>query len=97
MRDGEAPAGNSAERRGAWIEVIPEDHATGLLAELYEREKVPQTGEVDNILRVHSLHPETLDDHARLYKTLMFGRSGLTRSEREMIGVVVSALNSCFY
>jgi alkylhydroperoxidase family enzyme len=91
-REDEAPSTSPA-----WIEVIPEDRADGLLAELYEQERVPQTGAVDNIMKVHSLHPETLRDHAQMYKTLMFGRSGLSRPEREIIGVVVSVANRCFY
>jgi alkylhydroperoxidase family enzyme len=91
------PRDESPNDRSAWIEVVPEAGATGFLGQLYERERVPQTGEVDNILKVHSLHPETLDDHARMYKTLMYGKGGLSRPEREMIGVVVSAINSCFY
>ena len=81
----------------AWIEVVPEDRAEGLLRELYDEHRVAQTGAVDNILKIHSLHPETLRDHAQLYTTLMFGKSGLSRAEREMIGVVVSVANRCFY
>lgn len=83
--------------RRAWIEVIAEDAASGELAELYDAYRAPQTGVVDNILKIHSLNPPTLRDHAQLYTTLMFGKSGLTRPEREMIGVVVSVENRCPY
>ena len=76
--------------------MIPEDRAEGLLGELYHEHRAPQTGAVDNILKIHSLHPETLRDHARIYTTPMFGESGLSRPEREMIGVVVSVANRCF-
>lgn len=81
----------------AWIEIIAEDAAVGELAELYDAHRAPQTGVVDNILKIHSLNPPTLRDHAQLYTTLMFGKSGLTRPEREMIGVVVSVENRCPY
>lgn len=81
----------------AWIEVIPEDQAEGELAEIYDEERVPQTGQVDNVLKIHSLHPQTLRDHSQLYKTLMFGKNGLTRPEREMLATVVSAVNRCHY
>lgn len=81
----------------AWIEVIQETEAEGELAEIYEQERVPQTGKVDNVLKIHSLHPQTLRDHSQMYKTLMFGKGGLSRPEREMIGTVVSAVNHCFY
>lgn len=80
-----------------WIEMVPEDEAEGYLAELYDEHRAPQTGRVDHILKVHSLHPETLADHAQLYRTLMYDKGGLSRSEREMIGVVVSAANRCHY
>jgi uncharacterized peroxidase-related enzyme len=86
-----------ADGRSAWIEMISEDEAEGELAELYEQERIPETGVVDNILKVHSLLPETLRDHAQLYRTLMFGKNGLSRPEREMIGVVVSVANKCHY
>lgn len=81
----------------AWIEIIAEDAAVGELAELYDAYRAPQTGAVDNILKIHSLNPPTLRDHAQLYTTLMFGKSGLARPEREMIGVVVSVENRCLY
>ena len=84
-------------KRDAWIEVVPEDKATGLLEELYDRERDQRAGVVDNILKVHSLHPETLRAHADLYHAVMHGRSGVSPIEREMIAVVVSALNHCHY
>ena len=45
----------------------------------------------------HSLNPKSMLDHRALYDTLMFGPSPLRRYQREMIGVVVSALNECHY
>jgi len=81
----------------AWIEVVPEDLAEGMLADLYDEHRSPQTGRVDNILKIHSLHPETLRDHAQLYRTLMYGPGHLSRPERELLGVVVSAANRCHY
>ena len=81
----------------AWIETISEQDAQGLLRELYDAEQDRASGRVDNILKVHSLHPETLRAHLDLYRTVMYGRSMITRPEREMIGVVVSAINRCAY
>ncbi|MEO6126681.1 MAG: carboxymuconolactone decarboxylase family protein [Ilumatobacteraceae bacterium] len=87
----------SPDERSAWIETIPENMAEGLLRELYEKEWDKQHNRVDNVLKVHSLHPETLRAHVDLYRTVMYGRSAITRAEREMIGVVVSAINECHY
>jgi alkylhydroperoxidase family enzyme len=54
-------------------------------------------GELANILASHSLNPEALAAHVRLYRTIMFGDSPLTRTEREAIAVAVSAVNDCHY
>jgi alkylhydroperoxidase family enzyme len=84
-------------KRAAWIKTIPEGEAEGLLRELYEKEWDKQHNLVDNVLKVHSLHPETLRAHVDLYRTIMYGRSAITRPEREMIGVVISTINQCHY
>lgn len=81
----------------AWIHMVEEDEAEGVLKEYYDAMRDPSTGEVDNILRIHGLHPETLQAHFMLYKTVMYGKSRIRRPEREMIAVVVSALNECHY
>lgn len=80
----------------AWIEVIDEDRADGRLQRLYERLVGPHGG-VDNILKIHSLNPASLAAHFELYRTVMRGRSPLSRTQREMIAVVVSAANRCRY
>jgi alkylhydroperoxidase family enzyme len=50
-----------------------------------------------NILTSHSLNPDALQAHVRLYRTIMFGDSPLSRAEREAIAVAVSATNDCHY
>jgi len=80
----------------AWIKVIDEDDAEGELKALYEKLVEPWGG-VDNILKIHSLNPASLLAHFELYKTVMRGRSDLSRVQREMIAVVVSATNRCHY
>jgi uncharacterized peroxidase-related enzyme len=80
----------------SWIEEIEVGEADGQLAEMYGQ-LVRQRGKVSNILKVHSLNPAAMGNHLDLYMTLMFGRSGLSRLEREAIAVVVSANNECEY
>ena len=80
----------------AWIEVIPEEQAEGDLAEQYSQLIEPWGG-VDNILKIHSLNPESLRAHVLLYQTVMYGQSPLKRPQREMIAVVVSSANRCHY
>lgn len=80
----------------AFIPYVPREEADGLLARLYEKYS-DDDGQLDNILRIHSLNPRSLEDHVRLYTHLMRGPSPLDRVQREMIAVVVSAENDCFY
>lgn len=80
----------------AWIKVIKETVAEGRLKEAYENHMTAE-GTVDNILKIHSLNPASLEGHTQFYRTLMFGKSDLSRMQREMIAVVVSAANQCHY
>ncbi len=91
------PDDESRPRR-AWIETHDED-ATDLdpaLRDLYAGMRDP-SGHVDNILKIHSLHPASLQVHYDFYKLVMYGRSPLSRIQREMIAVVTSATNQCHY
>jgi alkylhydroperoxidase family enzyme len=81
----------------AWIRTIGEDEAGGRLAELYAAMVDPTSGRVDNVLKIHSLHPEGLAAHWELYRAVMRGTAGLPKVEREMIALVVSKLNGCHY
>ncbi len=81
----------------AWIEVIDERCADGALAELYGQMVDPESGRVDNILTIHSLHPGGLRTHHQMYTEVMAGTTTLRKVEREMIAVVVSSLNECHY
>lgn len=80
----------------SWIDEIDADDADGKLAEMYA-ELTKKRGKVSNILKVHSLNPGAMGSHLDLYMTIMFGKSGLSRAEREAIAVVVSAENDCAY
>jgi alkylhydroperoxidase family enzyme len=79
-----------------WIQTIPPDDAQGLLAEHYAA-AMKRAGKVFWILRVQSLNPAALGAGIELYKTLMFGPSGLSRAERELVATSVSAVNHCHY
>ena len=79
-----------------WIKVTDEREAEGPLRDAYQ-EVGRVRGRVANILKVHSVHAEVLPAHLALYRELMFGRSELTRDEREMIAVAVSVANHCHY
>ncbi len=80
----------------SWIRVIDEEEAEGELKDAYA-ELIEPWGGVDNIMKIHSLNVPSLHAHILFYKTLMYGRSGLSRVRREMIAVVASAANRCHY
>jgi alkylhydroperoxidase family enzyme len=51
----------------------------------------------DNILCIHGVHPRMMRLHYDLYLELMRGPGPLSRIQREMIAVAVSAANGCHY
>lgn len=54
-------------------------------------------GMIPNVLAVYAFEPERLRGFSAMYNALMLGGSELTKAEREMIAVVVSSLNHCYY
>ncbi|ATG36816.1 peroxidase-related enzyme [Phaeobacter piscinae] len=54
-------------------------------------------GMVPNVLRANAFDIDKLNAFTGMYNDLMLADSGLSKLEREMIAVVVSAINSCFY
>jgi uncharacterized peroxidase-related enzyme len=80
----------------AWIKVVEPEEATGELKQEYDA-AARRAGKVFNILKVQSLNPATLQASMQMYRATMFGPSGLSRAEREMLATVVSWANHCFY
>ena len=81
----------------SWIRTVPPEEATGLLRQIYDA-AVRRAGRVYNVVRLQSLRPKALDASMQLYLELMHAPGGaLTRAQREMIAVVVSATNGCHY
>jgi len=54
-------------------------------------------GIVPNVLRAYSLRPQKLRNFVAMYNELMLAASGLSKLEREMVAVVVSSANRCYY
>jgi len=79
-----------------YIKTIDEQDAQGPLAALYQRYANPD-GSVDQVLKVHSLNPASLEAHCQLYIQSCHKPSPLSRAEREIIGTTVSRLNNCTY
>ena len=54
-------------------------------------------GMVPNVLKAHAFDIDKLNAFTALYNDLMLAKSGLSKLDREMIAVVVSSVNKCFY
>jgi uncharacterized peroxidase-related enzyme len=54
-------------------------------------------GMVPNVLQAYTGNPAKLSVFAAFYNQLMLASSGLSKLEREMIAVVVSSANRCYY
>lgn len=54
-------------------------------------------GMVPNVLQAYAFDMDKLRAFMGMYNDLMLADSGLSKLEREMIAVVVSSINKCFY
>ncbi|MFN3695165.1 MAG: carboxymuconolactone decarboxylase family protein, partial [Ignavibacterium sp.] len=68
----------------------------GELKKVYEQISSAR-GKLSNIMKIHSLMPDTMIKHLELYLSIMFSKTNLTREEKEILAVVVSKNNSCDY
>lgn len=80
----------------SWIQVIAPESADGTLAEVYD-EVGRRRGEIADIHQVQSLNPAVMRGHLDFYMSILYGKGGLSRAQREMIAVTVSGLNRCPY
>jgi uncharacterized peroxidase-related enzyme len=83
--------------RIAWIRVIPYAESTGELRRLYDQVK-GASGNVDNVVKVHSLRPHTLEGHYALYRAVLHHPDNvLPAATLEALGVYTSMTNGCDY
>jgi alkylhydroperoxidase family enzyme len=79
-----------------WIRTIGLDEATGYLKQQLEA-AVKRAGRIWHIVGIMSLNPRVLRTSMDFYAAVMYGRSPLSRGQRELIAVVVSRVNHCRY
>ena len=81
----------------AWIDMIDEADAPEDLKPYYDLARSP-SGIVDNVMKVHSLRPHTMESHARLYRSVLHdGGNTLPAWLLETIACYTSILNNCGY
>ena len=79
-----------------YINTIDPEKASGIVKQEYEK-GISRSGRVYNILKIMSQSPAALKESMRMYLTIMYGKSELSRAQREMIAIVVSQVNHCKY
>ena len=80
----------------AWIPYLDAGAVDPSLRELAASWKM-NWDDIDNVIRIHGANPEALRGHLALYESVLHQPSPLSRLQREIIGVVVSAENQCEY
>jgi uncharacterized peroxidase-related enzyme len=89
-------AAEAEDTRIARLHVPAEDEIPDEIKELWAL-PLEKLGFVPNVLRVFALRPQHLLKWWDYYDELLRGESGLTKTQREMIAVVVSSTNRCHY
>lgn len=81
----------------AWIKMISDDEADEDLSAALDLARTPH-GTVDNVMRVHSLRPNTMRGHVMLYRAALHDDANtLPMWFQETISSYVSILNKCPY
>jgi len=81
----------------AWIRMIPDAEASPALREMLDRVRTPH-GTVDNVMRVHSLRPQTMAGHVTLYRSVLHNADNtLPFSFLEVLACCTSIVNRCEY
>jgi len=81
----------------AWIDMISDEKADDTLKKALDFARTPH-GTVDNVMRVHSLRPQTMNGHVVLYRACLHDDSNtIPMWFQEVISSYVSTLNTCPY
>ena len=81
----------------AWIKMISDEEADDTLKQALDFARTPH-GTVDNVMRVHSLRPSTMNGHVVLYRACLHDdHNTIPMWFQEVISSYVSTLNECAY
>jgi alkylhydroperoxidase family enzyme len=80
----------------AYIRVIGPSEADGFLKRQYD-DAIKWAGGVANIFSVQGHNPKVLESSIEFHRDVMYGESPLSRARREMLAVIVSDINECYY
>jgi uncharacterized peroxidase-related enzyme len=81
----------------SWIRMISDADAGPELKEMLDRVRTPH-GTVDNVMRVHSLRPQTMAGHVALYRSVLHNPANtLPFWFLEVLACCTSIVNRCDY
>jgi uncharacterized peroxidase-related enzyme len=89
------PAAADDDRNITALKLKPEQLTPDMAAYFAKCEE--KLGFVPNVLKAHAFDMPKLSAFVAMYNDLMLAPSGLSKLEREMIAVAVSAHNRCYY
>ena len=92
---GVAPRPQGTDERVMALDLPPADLSEAMQG--YFAKCDEKIGFVPNVLRAYAHDDAKLEAFAAFYNDLMLAPSGLSKLEREMIAVVVSSQNRCYY
>ena len=78
------------------IDQIDPRDAIGLTKREYDA-AMRRAGRIWNIVSIMSQNGAVMRDSMRMYMSLLYGESPLSRAQREMIATVTSQVNQCVY
>lgn len=78
------------------VHVLSYDETTGVARREFDAAG-RRAGRIWNIVSIQSQLPEVMRDSMRIYLSIMYGPSPLTRAQRELMAVVTSQANDCHY
>ena len=83
--------------KNAWIEMLTDEQASDDVRKIFNKARTPH-GTLDNVMRVHSLRPQTMLGHLALYQSVLHSKDlTLPMWFLEVIACYVSLLNQCNY
>jgi alkylhydroperoxidase family enzyme len=79
-----------------WIETVSPDAASGAVKREYDA-AIKRAGRIWNIVRAMSPNGAAMRASMAFYTSIMFGRSGLSRAQREALATITSQAVNCHY
>jgi uncharacterized peroxidase-related enzyme len=101
LRDGDCGLASVVTLRemamSAWIQMISDDDASQDVRAAFDEARSP-AGQLENVMRIHSLRPNTMRGHVRLYRAVLHDEANtVSPAFQETIAAYVSLLNDCAY